>query len=95
MKRKVSKWRPSRSRTLLGFHASSISRLISSCEVRVFCLNPFKIFCPFDHCLSEIPEGPNRYKNIAHFLNERGIKAYRGGEWTAENVRKQLMRGKA
>jgi hypothetical protein len=47
------------------------------------------------HALSEIPEGPARHKNIADFLNERGIKAYRGGGWTAENVRKQLMRGKA
>jgi hypothetical protein len=47
------------------------------------------------YALSEIPEGPNRHKNIADFLHERGIKAYRGGGWTAENVRKQLTRGKA
>jgi hypothetical protein len=47
------------------------------------------------HALSEIPEGPNRHKNIADFLNERGIKTFRGGAWTEENVRKQLKRGKA
>jgi hypothetical protein len=47
------------------------------------------------YALSEIPEGPNRHKNIADFLHKRGIKAYRGGGWTAENVRKQLTRGKA
>jgi hypothetical protein len=47
------------------------------------------------YALLEVPEGPTRYKQIADLLNGRGIKAFRGGTWTAENVRKQLVRGKA
>jgi hypothetical protein len=47
------------------------------------------------YALLEIPEGRGRYKQIAEMMNERGIKTLRGGLWTAENVRKQLERGKA
>jgi hypothetical protein len=47
------------------------------------------------YALLEIPVGRGRYKQIADLMNDRGIKTLRGGLWTAENVRKQLKRGKA
>jgi Recombinase len=47
------------------------------------------------YALLEVPEGRGRYKHIADLMNERGIKTFRGGRWTSENVRRQLERGKA
>lgn len=38
--------------------------------------------------LADVPEGDGRWRAVADKLNRDGIRATRGGTWTAENVRK-------
>ena len=38
--------------------------------------------------LTEVPDGNGRWQAVAGLLNGRGIRTIRGGNWTAENVRK-------
>lgn len=38
--------------------------------------------------LAAAPEGEGRWRVVADTLNGRGVKAIRGGAWTAENARK-------
>ena len=40
----------------------------------------------------EVPDGAGRWAKIATLLNSRGVKTVRGGQWTAENVRKFVQR---
>lgn len=45
-----------------------------------------------DEALSEMPEGPGRWQGIAERLNSGGVRSLKGGNWTAENVRKVVQR---
>lgn len=42
--------------------------------------------------LEAVPEGRGRWRTMADWLNQQGVKTIRGGAWTSESVRKLVGR---